>query len=129
MILLELPLPPDLGRYWQEFGWNRARLSGEGRAYRASVIAALPYGSRILRGPVTVVATFHQPDDRRPMEMATLLEALRGTLYVSAAQVVRAVAERTHAERPRVEVRLYPTSANAVLRDPPPGLEALCQTF
>ena len=67
-MMLELPYPPSLNRYWRNLG-DRVLISKAGRAYRANVLAAvfeqLGAGRTRVDARLKVEITVYPPDRRR----------------------------------------------------------------
>jgi crossover junction endodeoxyribonuclease RusA len=91
MMLLELPYPPSVNRYYRRVGL-RTLISREGRAYRKKVCSALrKAGVRPMAGTLAVGVDLHPPDRRKrdaDNPLKPLLDALQhGHAYGDDSQI------------------------------------------
>jgi len=91
MIVLELPYPPSINRYYRHVGF-RTLISREGRAYRSLVCAILRRaGVRPLSGTLAVGLDLYPPDSRRrdvDNVQKALLDAMQhGGMYRDDSQI------------------------------------------
>jgi len=78
-MILTLPWPPSVNRYWRQVN-GRAILSAEGRRYKQEVSACCIFvGAKPLSGPVAVDIIAVRPDKRR-RDLDNLLKATLDSL-------------------------------------------------
>ena len=104
MLMLELPYPPSVNRYYRRVGF-RTLISREGRAYRKRVCAILRQaGVRPLAGTLAVGIDLYPPDRRkRDVDNAqkSLLDAMQhGGLYHDDSQVKKLLTIMRHRVMP-----------------------------
>jgi len=79
-VILNLPYPPSVNKYWRRTRSGGVRVSGEGVAYREAVVAyCKARGLLKLLGPLSVRLMVYVPDRRR-RDLDNILKALLDAL-------------------------------------------------